>query len=500
MDNFHYKIALDVSTFGCGMVEEIITSNAFAINEDLDWLNEILTTRLNLFLGNESKYKDINQIKPPKILNENCSYYSFINNFSFEERLIFVLSLVIHIRPQLFDALLLQGERTGKPFTEFGGKVGPNHRGFIPTGETVLFILAYNNTSKRISISKLFDSDHFFSTNEILYIDKVEKGEPPFSGAIILDPKILQRITSGSAYTPVYNSDFPAIKLKTNREWNEKVFNTKTNERLEEVKIWVENAESLRSEWELQNIINPGYRCLFYGPPGTGKTFTATLLGKATGRDVYRIDLSGLVSKYVGETIKNLEKVFKQAGNAILFFDEADAMFGKRTQVKDANDRFANQEVSYLLQRIEVYEGVVILASNLKDNLDDAFMRRFNSVIYFPLPKEKERQTLWNISFPKIKPEDDEALLHFGKKYELSGGNITNAAHFASMLAYTRIKALREKLNLNKPFNKKEKIQIEEEIAAPVIKTHEIFEAITREFAKEKKSMPRDGLKHIRAI
>ncbi len=482
------------------MVEKNINYNAMAIDKDLDWLNKVVTLRLKLFLGDECKEKDIYQIQPPKNYIEESPYHSFIRVFSFEERLIFVLSLVIHLRPQLLDALLLKGERNGKPYTEFGGKIGPNHRGFIPTCETALFILACDDTDKRISIYKLFNPDGFFAENEILHIEKVEKNEPHHSGAIILNPKVLELVTTGSKYTPLYNIDFPAVKMETNRKWGEKVFDAKTNARLEEVKSWVKNAESLRREWGLQNIVYPGYRCLFYGPPGTGKTFTATLLGKETGRDIYRIDLSGLVSKYVGETIKNLEKVFKQAGDAILFFDEADALFGKRTQVKDAHDRFANQEVSYLLQRIETYEGVVVLASNLKDNLDDAFMRRFNSVIYFPHPQEKERYKLWTNSFPKIKPENEEVLNDYGKKYELSGGNITNAAHFAAILAYTRIKKLQEKLKSNSSMSKTERMQMEKEISRPTIKSDEILEAIKREYSKEKKPFPEDVAPYAKAI
>jgi SpoVK/Ycf46/Vps4 family AAA+-type ATPase len=349
-------------------------------------------------------------------------------------------------------------------------------------------------------VSQLFNPDHYFFKNDILNVDTIEKNEPSLCGAITINPKILKLITSGKKYSPVHNIDFPAIKLETERDWNEKVFDKKTDARLEEVRNWIENAENLRIEWGLKNIIHPGYRCLFHGPPGTGKTLTATLLGKATHRDVYRIDLSGLVSKYVGETIKNLEKVFKQTGNAILFFDEADAMFGKRTRVKDSNDRFANQEVAYLLQKIEVYEGVVILASNLKENLDEAFMRRFESVIYFPMPGEKERQELWKISFPKIKPEDEQALSTFGKRYELSGGNITRAAHFAAMNAYTRLKKMRDTLKSEKSLTIKEKMEIEKQIASPKIKTDEILEAIKREYDKEKKSFPRGDSRYAKAI
>jgi SpoVK/Ycf46/Vps4 family AAA+-type ATPase len=149
--------------------------------------------------------------------------------------------------------------------------------------------------------------------------------------------------------------------------------------------------------------IAPVYRALFYGPSGTGKTLTATLLGKEFSREVYRVDLSQVISKYIGETEKNLEKIFVQAENKnwILLFDEADALFGKRTQTKSSNDKYANQEVSYLLQRVENFNGLIVLASNFKNNIDDAFLRRFNSIINFTKPNVEERLELWTKALPK---------------------------------------------------------------------------------------------------
>ncbi len=186
----------------------------------------------------------------------------------------------------------------------------------------------------------------------------------------------------------------------------------------------------------MRGKIKPGYRVLFHGPPGTGKTMTATLLGKYTGRDVFRVDLSTVVSKYIGETEKNLSSLFSKAESRdwILFFDEADALFGKRTQVSDSHDRYANQEVSYLLQRVESFSGLVILSSNYKSNLDEAFMRRFNSVIKFPFPDAPMREKLWKKSFPKkMNLGKSVDLSRIASSYKLSGGEIMNAAHLASL-------------------------------------------------------------------
>ena len=184
--------------------------------------------------------------------------------------------------------------------------------------------------------------------------------------------------------------------------------------------------------------LNPGYRALFFGPPGTGKTLCANLLGKEFKKHVFRVDLSSLVSKYIGETEKNLARLFDEAEykNWILFFDEADALFGKRTQVKDAHDRYANQEVSYLMQRIETFEGLVILASNLKTNIDEAFVRRFQSIIYFPYPSPEEQIMIWEKAFPKkLKPGKGTDLQHISQRYKLSGSNIMNIVQYCCLAA-----------------------------------------------------------------
>lgn len=194
-------------------------------------------------------------------------------------------------------------------------------------------------------------------------------------------------------------------------------------------------------EWGLEKTIKPGYRSLFYGPPGTGKALTATLIGASVGADVYRIDLSMVVSKYIGETEKNLANVFDQAHNKkwILFFDEADALFGKRTQATSSNDRYANQEVSYLLQRVEDFPGVVILATNVKANIDDAFARRFQTVVYFPMPDAAQRLRLWKGMLNGTCPvATDLELETLAEKYELSGGAITNVVRYGAIRALRR--------------------------------------------------------------
>jgi SpoVK/Ycf46/Vps4 family AAA+-type ATPase len=184
--------------------------------------------------------------------------------------------------------------------------------------------------------------------------------------------------------------------------------------------------------------LGKGLNALFSGPPGTGKTMTAEVIANELGLDLYKIDLSQVVSKYIGETEKSLNRIFTSAEqtNAILFFDEADALFGKRSEVKDAHDRYANIEIAYLLQKMEEYEGITILTTNLVQNLDEAFTRRIRFIIEFPFPDVENRLEIWRHAFPKETPvSSDVNFAAIAQQFKLAGGNIRNIALSAAFLA-----------------------------------------------------------------
>jgi SpoVK/Ycf46/Vps4 family AAA+-type ATPase len=269
----------------------------------------------------------------------------------------------------------------------------------------------------------------------------VEIDEPLGARRLDVGEDFLHRSLYARPLNPQFGPAFPARQLKTGFRWDELVLDPYTFEQLEELKAWLQHGETLMKAWQLERKMMPGYRCLFHGPPGTGKSLTAALLGQVSERKVYCIDLSLIISKYIGETEKNLEKVFVQAEkkNWLLFFDEADALFGKRTQVNDSHDRFANQETSYLLQRVEIFPGVVILATNLKTNIDDAFSRRFQSVIHFPIPDKTLRYQLWQQSFsPITKLAEDIDLKEIAARFEMAGGAIMNVVRYCSLMALKR--------------------------------------------------------------
>ena len=417
--------------------------NAQSILADLEWLHKVIQCRFQLYWNQDSPYQSVHEITPPRITDFDSPYAHVIQNYSmdFDERIIFILSLAQHVQPQILDIFFTKNSDYNREFTEFGGIKGKIHNGFIPTGETAVFILSGNSLEHRFRILEILDSDHFFFKNGILTLEHTEPNEPFFTGTINLSIEFLNICTHGNTHKPDFNASFPAKLIETKLEWSDLVVSDEVLDELEEIKDWIAHGNFLLNDWGLKTKIKPGYRALFFGPPGTGKTLTACLLGKYANMDVYRIDLSMIVSKYIGETEKNLGKVFDQAMNKnwILFFDEADALFGKRTQTSSSNDRFANQEVSYLLQKIEDFPGVIVLATNLKANLDDAFSRRFQNMVYFTMPDARQREKLWSQAFSSKSTFDKNIHLEeIADKYEIAGGSIINVIRYCSLKALKR--------------------------------------------------------------
>ncbi|HVX50817.1 MAG TPA: ATP-binding protein [Chitinophagaceae bacterium] len=436
------------------------------IIRSLDFLRETITRRLELFFNRDYDkpfaYPDVAVMDGNDYLGGFLLQY----NINLHEYIILLIALAAHVQPNFFENLIQQYLPQGGDFAEMGGIKGSSYRGMLPTGETAQFIIGGYDIAKRLYVQKLLQHDSILIKERIMWLEDTKEGEPAMSGRIILSPEWLSMLLTGSEMPPRTGAGFPAKKITTAMEWGDLVLNGYTYSLINDVKIWLmHNAVVLQDE-VLKRKIKPGYRVLFYGPPGTGKTLTATLLGKQFDRDVYRVDLSQVVSKYIGETEKNLEKVFNRAVNKdwILFFDEADALFGKRTNVQNAHDRYANQEVSYLLQRIEDFPGLLILASNFKSNMDEAFLRRFQTVVHFPAPNMAERLKLWEKTLPaSIRPEPSADLVELSEKYELTGAAILNIVHYATLQAIAR----------NDEY----------------IRRTDVIEGIKREFRKEEKTI-----------
>jgi len=357
------------------------------------------------------------------------------------ETIIVLTALAPHVQPAIFDQSIQQFLPAGGDFAEFGGVKGTNTRYMLPTGDTVLFLLAGADVNKRKQVLHYFDPGHWFRSQNVLSLEPVKDGEPRMSGKIILSNECVDLLTTGIIGKPTFGPDFPARLVTTQMEWADLIIADQTAKQIGDIQTWLHCNQTFIADWQMGKRIKPGYRALFYGPSGTGKTLAATLLGKQFGQEVYRIDLSQVVSKYIGETEKNLEKIFEKAEhkNWILFFDEADALFGKRSSVQNAHDKYANQEVSYLLQRVEDFPGLIILASNFKSNIDQAFTRRFNAVVKFAMPSQAERLALWKSAMPaKAVLAADVDLELISLRYEMSGSSIVSVIHYASLQAINR--------------------------------------------------------------
>jgi SpoVK/Ycf46/Vps4 family AAA+-type ATPase len=231
-----------------------------------------------------------------------------------------------------------------------------------------------------------------------------------------------------------------AQKISAHHDWSALVLPPHAMRQLRDVCSAEKYRQVVYSQWGFDQrlIMGKGLNTLFCGSSGTGKTMAAGILARELGLDLYKIDLSTVVSKYIGETEKQLSQIFREAGssNAILFFDEADALFGKRSEVKDAHDRYANVEVAYLLQKMEEYEGVVILATNFRKNMDDAFTRRMHHIVEFPFPDAEYRERIWKSIIPPTAPLAGDVDFGFlARQFELAGGNIRNVAVAAAFLA-----------------------------------------------------------------
>ncbi len=427
------------------MSELLSKANALSLEKELEWFNSVLDTRIALYFEHEQDmneempaYESIYDITPPDLSIDDSPYARLLTelDISVDERLIFLLSLIPHIRPDFLDLLFTRNKNFDRGFTQFGGWKGQSHGGFLPTCETAVFVVAGSDLEKRFEVASYLDGESVLIEKRLIVLEHKSPGEPFMSGALRLSTECLNRVTTGIDHKPDYNMNFPAKLLETKLAWDDLVLPIEVMMEIENIVTWIKHSKTIMKDWGLEKVIKPGYRSLFYGPPGTGKTLTASLIGSSVGADVYRIDLSMVVSKYIGETEKNLANVFDQAEskNWVLFFDEADALFGKRTQANSSNDRYANQEISYLLQRVEDFPGVVILASNIKANIDEAFSRRFQSIVYFPMPDSEHRLMLWERILGTTQNLDlGISLESLAEQYELSGGAITNVVRYGAI-------------------------------------------------------------------
>ena len=433
-------------------MDAYLSPNLQALETGMTYLAKVIDWRLSTYFGDDSQTAQMPS-PPSNWLTVDTPLHHFIHHYQLDvaEQLTLFIALAPHLQPSFFEQTITNQLPQGGEYPQMGGWRGKSYRGFLPTGETVLFLLGSDRLSDRLRLQSFFREEHPFIRQNILYLEPPPKGEPLMSGKLVMSQDYVDLFTQGYFSRPQFSLQFPAQRITTEMEWDDLVLNSQTLEQIHELEAWITHSPTILYEWDMKRKLKLGYRVLFHGPPGTGKTLTASLLGKYTDKDVYKIDISMLVSKFIGETEKNLSNLFASAESKgwILFFDEADALFGKRTNVRDAHDKYANQEVSYLLQRVENYDGLVILASNFKSNIDEAFMRRFQSIIHFPLPNTQERLKIWEMAFPpQLELAETVELSNLASSYELTGADIMNIVQYCCLQALKQGNAVIQHKNL----------------------------------------------------
>ncbi|MEM7037623.1 MAG: AAA family ATPase, partial [Bacteroidota bacterium] len=296
------------------------------LRRELDWLEKCLSARIAQELA----------IPEPPVLHPDTAFSNTIDQHELEvpERLFLALAIATEIRPDMLHDIAQQSSMA----PALGLRIHQATRTFRPTFRTAVFLVAGPATARFVAISKRFCLENVLFKVRILEAGGHHEAGGVHGRTFQLHPAAWQEIIYGTPFQPRISTDFPAELLTTKMEWKDLILGESTRKQVEEIHVWLRNTQKFAKDEILRTRLKPGYRALFHGPPGTGKTLTATLLGKATGRDVYRVDLSQIVSKYIGETEKNLRRIFDLAETRdwILFFDEADSLFGKRGKVNDA--------------------------------------------------------------------------------------------------------------------------------------------------------------------
>ncbi len=423
------------------MLSKQIRANSQALDQEIQWFQRVLETRLQLHFGKESQFEDILDISPPPITDSESTWAKFLDRYKpdVSERLAILLGLIPHIQPQILDIFFAKNAQFDRVFSEFGGKNNQQSGGFMPTGETLLFLLGGSQTEARVNALQLFQSDHFFAKDQILTLSDSTESGYPLKSRLVLSTEWVNILLLGEDVMPVFTPKFPLREMERDLEETDLVLETETRRQIDDIRLWIEHRNTLREEWGMKGVIKTAYSVLFHGINGSGKKTAAVLLGKLTGQKVYEVEPSLLQSSHIDESVARIASLFRSASlqNGILYFDEADALFGKRTNLQPKNtDSFNQQLGALLLTHLEGFAGVVIFATESVEDLDERILRRFHKLIRFAILSVSQRLQLWQQNIPeKATLADDVNLAKLAQDFELNAGSIVNVISDAALQA-----------------------------------------------------------------
>ena len=407
-----------------------ISTNTNFLNSVILWLKTIIDHRC-VEINHDKPSPSVLEIHPLPKAELDSPYAQVTEDFELNETgfILLALAIVPQYAPEIFGQILESRDQKGYLKPHFGGHYDTKTNQFTPTYFTALFLLSGNNLTLRGKYAAQLHQAHPLLQQQILYQGQGQDVDKQFMHSIIeLDSSYYDYFTKGIQPRLDHGQHFAATLKETHLTKDDVILEEIVSEQIQSIDNYATVMESNFFKSDTHKF-KKGFIALFHGSPGTGKTLLAGILANTYGLDMYHVDLSNVVSRYVGEAEKKLEIIFNrlQGKNCMLFFDEADALFGKRSEVKEAHDRYANQEVSYLLQRIETFDGLVILASNFKNNMDDAFLRRMDVTVNVIRPKEKSREALWKHYLPSnLEFESDALIAHLVKDFAYTGANIRN--------------------------------------------------------------------------
>jgi hypothetical protein len=417
------------------------TQNAVRRNQleqvilELDWLEKIIQQRII------EPTSDLENLLPVLAIESPISKIVAENNLNYADRVLLLLALAGRQMPEKL-AVIFKQVKDNYQSALFGGHATEGGLCFIPTLKTAIYLLA-GDTNERAYYSAYFNKKNTLFLKEILILKNTSQSQYSTDFEVCINEQFLNTLLFGEMPRLDGDTGFGATLIETKKPFDEIILSEKTRSELEYVLKFIRSKDELFKAKEVQQNFEENYIVVFKGLPGTGKTVTAKSIGQKFGLPVYKVNLAAVVSKYVGATEKKLDRIFNRlhGQNCILFFDEADALFGKRTEVNNSNDRYANQQTALLLEKIEAFKGIVILASNIHDIeivLDMAFQRRISLVVDFEFPERAERQLLWEKTIP-ANFNYDETVLRKAVEYQLTGASIKNIV-FESLILATDLK------------------------------------------------------------